>query len=75
MHMSIYILQVPSLEKFKDTFSEYREIKIGESTVLHLHKDILFMYIMTNLSKQNVYLFKVLQQVLHDYEILQIEEI
>jgi len=73
--MSIYILQVTSLEKFKNTFFEYKEIKIGKSTVLHLHKDIFFMYIMNNLNRQNGYLFRLLQQILHGYEILQIEEI
>jgi hypothetical protein len=71
----IYILQVPSLEKFKDTFSEYKEVKINESTVLHLNKEIFFMFIMSNLNRQNIYLFNILQQILHDYKILQIEEI
>ena len=72
--MSIYILQVPSLEKFKDTFSEYKEVKIGESIVLHLNKEIFFMFIMSNLNRQNGYLFRYLQEILHSYEILQIEE-
>lgn len=71
----LYILQVPSLEKFKDNFFDCKEVKIGESTVLHITKDIFFMFIMNNLDPRNINLFRALQEMLHSYKILQIEEI
>jgi len=70
----LYILQVPSLEKFKNNFSDCREVKIGESTVLHITKDIFFMFIMKDLDPRNITLFRVIQEILHSYKILQIEE-
>lgn len=69
----LYILQVPSLEKFKDNFFDCKEVKIGESTVLHITKDIFFMFIMNDTN--NIYLYRVLQEMLQHYKILQIEEI
>ena len=69
----LYILQVPSLEKFKDNFFDCKEVKIGESTVLHITKDIFFMFIMN--ATNNIYLYRVLQEILQHYKILQIEEI
>jgi hypothetical protein len=71
----IYMLQVPSLQKFKDNFFECKEVKIGESKVLHITKDVFFMFIMSNLNRQNSNLFRVMQEILHNYNILQIEEI
>ena len=71
----IYIVQVPSLQKFKDNFFECKEIKIGKFTVLHITKDVFFMFIMSNLNRQNSNLFRVMQEILHSYKILQIEEI
>jgi len=71
----IYILQVPSLEKFKDNFFDCKEVRIGESTVLHINKDVFFMFIMNDMSRVNGYLFRYLQEILHNYQILQIEEI
>ena len=70
----LYILQVPSLEKFKDNFFDCKEVKIGESTVLHINKDIFFIYIMNDMNRVNGYLFRYLQEILHSYKILQIEE-
>lgn len=69
----LYILQVPSLEKFKDNFFDCKEVKIGESTVLHINKDVFFMFIMNDTN--NIYLYRVLQEMLQQYKILQIEEI
>jgi hypothetical protein len=69
------MLQVPSLQKFKDNFFECKEVKIGESKVLHITKDVFFMFIMSNLNRQNSNLFRVMQEILHNYNILQIEEI
>jgi hypothetical protein len=71
----IYMLQVPSLQKFKDNFFECKEVKIGESKVLHITKDVFFMFIMSNLNRQNSNLFRVMQEILHNYNILQIEEV
>lgn len=71
----LYILQVPSLEKFKDNFFDCKEVKIGESTVLHINKDIFLMFIMNDMNRVNGYLFRYLQEILHSYKILQIEEI
>ena len=70
----LYILQVPSLEKFKDNFFDCKEVKIGESTVLHINKDVFFMFIMNDMNRVNGYLFRYLQEILHSYKILQIEE-
>lgn len=69
------MLQVPSLQKFKDNFFECKEVKIGESKVLHITKDVFFMFIMSNLNRQNSNLFRVMQEILHNYNILQIEEV
>lgn len=69
----LYILQVSSLEKFKDNFFDCKEVKIGESTVLHINKDVFFMFIINDTN--NIYLYRVLQEMLQHYKILQIEEI
>jgi len=69
----IYILQVPLLQKFKDNFFDCKEVKIGESIVLHINKDVFFMFIMNDTN--NIYLYRVLQEMLQHYKILQIEEI
>ena len=69
----VYILQVPSLQKFKDNFFDCKEVKIGENTVLHINKDVFFMFIMN--ATNNIYLYRVLQEMLQHYKILQIEEI
>lgn len=70
----IYIIKIPSLEKFKEYFYEYKEVTIGKSTVIHIDRGMFFMCIMEQMNPINSYLYRLLQQVLHNYEILQIEE-
>lgn len=67
----IYIIQIPNIQLFKDNFIEWKEVIIGEHTVLHISTTSFLQQCFIdgfNKVKTNS-----LAQIVNNYTILQIE--
>jgi hypothetical protein len=67
----IYIVQVPSLQKFRDNFVEYKEINIAGNTVLHLSVEVFLNQCFNGINRNTVML---LSSLLNNCKLIQIEE-